>query len=222
MLKNFPEGSADLESDVPSSGSSRSLGLSDEALEQRRPLRGQITKREVRAVALYSLGLRPDSVVWDIGAGTGSVSVEAALIAHRGTVYAIERDEDSIGLLERNVDKYSPGNVRVVIGEAPQALESLPDPDSVFVGGSGGQLTAILDAVVDRLRPQGRIVVNLIALERTQEVYHRLKDLGFAVGLTQINAARGKELPDATVRLESMNPVFVVTAHRGVPDEELK
>jgi precorrin-6Y C5,15-methyltransferase (decarboxylating) len=196
------------------------LGLPDTALEQRRPLRGQITKREVRAVSLYSLGLRPDSVVWDIGAGTGSVSVEAALIARQGTVYAVERDESSIGLLERNVSRYSPGNVRVVRGAAPEVLETLPPPDSVFIGGSGGQLAAILDTAVARLRPGGRIVVNLAALERTQEVYHRLKNRGFLVELTMINASRGRELPDGSVRLESMNPVFVVTASQEGPDNE--
>ena len=81
----------------------RALGLPDEAFEQRTPLKGQITKREVRAVALYSMGLRAGSLVWDIGAGTGSVSVEAALIAHRGQVYAVERDADSLPLLEANV-----------------------------------------------------------------------------------------------------------------------
>ena len=199
----------------------RKLGLPDGAFEQRTPLRGQITKREVRAVSLYSLGLRPDSVVWDIGAGTGSVSVEAALIARDGTVYAVERDESSIGLLERNVARYSPGNVRVVVGAAPGVLEQLPDPDSVFVGGSGGQLAEILDTAVARLRPGGRIVVNLAALERTEEVHHRLKQAGLFVDLTVINAARGKALPDGSTRLEAMNPVFVVTASReGLDDNE--
>ena len=102
----------------------RGLGLPDEAFEQRRPLRGQITKREVRAVSLYSLGLRHDSVVWDIGAGTGSISVEASLIAWQGTVYAIERDQASLPLLQANVDKWGSDNVRVVPGEAPKALEA--------------------------------------------------------------------------------------------------
>lgn len=194
--------------------SSRSLGLPDDAFEQRHPLRGQITKREVRAVSLYSLGLHPHSVVWDIGAGTGSVSVEAALIASQGTVYAIEKDEASIALLQRNLDRWSSGNVQVVHGEAPAALEGLSDPDAVFVGGSGGRLPEILDSAAQRLKPGGRIVVNLAALERTQEVYHRLKSLGFTTEMAMVNAARGKDMPDGTVRLESLNPVFVVTAWR--------
>jgi precorrin-6Y C5,15-methyltransferase (decarboxylating) len=200
--------------------SRRPLGLPDEAFEQRRPLRGQITKREVRAVSLYSLGLRHDSVVWDIGAGTGSVSVEAALIAVQGEVYAVERDESSIELLRRNVERFGSANVRVIPGEAPLALSDLPDPDAVFVGGSGGQLADILDAAARRLKPGGRIVVNLAALERAQEAYHRLKERGLATEMVMVNAARSKELADGTVRLESLNPVFIVTAQRkGQLDE---
>ena len=192
----------------------RPLGLSDEDFEQRRPLRGQITKREVRAMTLYSLGLRPDSIVWDIGAGTGSVSVEAGLIACQGRVYAIERDEQSLPLLQRNLARWSGGNVSIVPGEAPEALAQLPDPDSVFVGGSGGNLEGILDVVGQRISRAGNIVANLAALERTQEVYRRLNDMGFATDLVMVSAARGKQLPDGTLRLESLNPVFIVTARR--------
>ncbi len=200
--------------------SMRSWGLPDDAFEQRRPLHGQITKREVRSVSLYSLGLKPDGIVWDIGAGTGSVAVEASFIAHRGQVYAIERDEDSIGLLRRNVERYGGHNVQVIVGEAPSVLGELPDPDSVFIGGSGGQLAEILNAVVQRLKPRGHLVVNLAVLERTLEVYHSLKEMGLAVEMVMVNAARSKEMPDDTVRFESLNPVFVVSASReGESDE---
>ena len=190
----------------------RSLGLPDDVFEQRRPLRGQITKREVRAVSLYLLRLRSDSVVWDIGAGSGSVAIEAGRIAHRGSVYAVERDPGSVELLRRNVERLANCNVKVVHGEAPQSLERLPDPDSVFVGGSGGQLAGILDAAIARLKHGGRLVVNLAALERTSEVYRRLREKGMVVELSSINASRGKEMPDGTVRLEALNPVFIVAA----------
>ena len=190
----------------------RSLGLPDDAFEQRRPLRGQITKREVRAVTLYLLRLRRDSVVWDIGAGTGSVAIEAGRIAHQGSVYAVEHDPDSIGLLRRNVERLADCNVKVVHGQAPEALEKLPDPDSVFIGGSGGQLDGILDAVITRLKRDGQLVVNLVALERTSEVYRRLREEGMAVELSSINASRGKEIPDGTLRLEALNPVFIIAA----------
>ena len=193
----------------------RSLGLPDDAFEQRRPNKGQITKREVRAVSLYSLALRQDSVVWDVGAGTGSVSVEAALIANKGQVYAVERDAESVPLLEANVAQWGSENIHIVNGEAPDALEALPSPDSVFVGGSGGNLSAILEYSVSRLNLGGAIVVNLAVLERTQEAYRLLKSLGLATELTQVASARGKEMPDGAVRLESLNPVFIVSGRRG-------
>ena len=190
------------------------MGLPDDAFEQRRPLQGQITKREVRAVSLYSLGLRPGSVVWDIGAGTGSISVEASIIAREGTVYAVERDEESLPLLRRNVERWGSKNVHIVSGAAPDALVELPDPDAVFVGGSGGRLAEILDVAMNRLRAGGRIVVNLAALERTNEVYQRFKSSGFVADMVMVNSSRGKDMPDGTVRLEALNPVFVVTALR--------
>ncbi len=199
--------------DLPGLG--RSLGLPDDAFEQRRPDKGQITKREVRAVSLYSLGLRQDSVVWDIGAGTGSVSVEAALIANRGQVDAVERDTDSLPLLEANLSRWGSENIHVVAGEAPSVLSGLPDPDSVFVGGSGGNLASILEYAASRLNTGGSIVINLAVLERTQEAYRLLKDLDFDTELTQVTSARGKEMADGAVRLESLNPVFIVSARRG-------
>ena len=199
--------------DLP--GLNRALGLPDDAFEQRRPNKGQITKREVRAVSLYSLGLRHDSVVWDIGAGTGSVSVEAALIASEGQIYAIERDTDSLPLLEANVVNLGSDNIHIVNGEAPDALKSLPNPDSVFVGGSGGTLSEILEYANSRLKPNGTIVVNLAVLERTSETYHLLKKLGLTAEITQVASSRGKEMPDGAVRLEALNPVFIVSGRRG-------
>ena len=199
--------------DLP--GLNRALGLPDDAFEQRRPNKGQITKREVRAVSLYSLGLRHDSVVWDIGAGTGSVSVEAALIASEGQVYAIERDTDSLPLLEANVVNLGSDNIHIVNGEAPAALKSLPNPDSVFVGGTGGNLSEILEYANSRLKPNGTIVVNLAVLERTSETYNLLRKLGLTAEITQVASSRGKEMPDGAVRLEALNPVFIVSGRRG-------
>lgn len=198
----------------PRVAESRRLGLTDDAFEQRKPWRGQITKREVRAVSLYSLGLRPNSIVWDIGACTGSVAIEAGLIAAQGSVYAIERDPSSLELLARNIQRHGSHNVNLIAGEAPSVLQNLPAPDSVFIGGSGGHLTEILDCVAARLPSGGHLVVNLAALERTQEVYHQLKAMGMTVELVMLSAARGREMKDGTVRLESLNPVFVVSACR--------
>ena len=188
----------------------RAFGLPDEAFEQRRPLRGQITKSEVRAVSLYVLGLHPDSVVWDIGAGTGSVAVEAARIAHRGRVYAVDKDADSADLLRNNVECYGDGRVSVVIGPAPDALADLPDPDAVFIGGGGAAMPEIISAAVERLRRPGRLVANFAVMERANATYSALRDAGMSPEMTMVSAARSRTLPDSTLRLEAMNPVFVV------------
>ena len=192
----------------------RPLGLSDDAFDQRRPVRGQITKSEARAVSLYNLGLRPDSIVWDIGAGTGSVAVEAAYIAGTGHVYAIDRDAASAHLLQANVDRYGAGRVSVVIGSAPAALLDLPDPDSVFIGGGGANVLSILETITRRLHPGGRVVANFAVMERANSTYRAMRETGFSPELTMVTASRGRELPDGTLRLEAYNPVFIVWGQR--------
>jgi precorrin-6Y C5,15-methyltransferase (decarboxylating) len=188
----------------------RGFGIADDQFDQRRPVRGQITKSETRAVSLYALALKPDSVVWDIGAGTGSVAVEAARIAYAGAIYAIDRDSDSAHLLRANVERFGEGRVEIVIDAAPAALTALPDPDAVFIGGGGADLPAILAAATKRLRPGGRVVANFAAIERANSTYSALRETGFSPELTMIYASRGRELPDGALRLEAMNPVFVV------------
>ena len=193
----------------------RPLGLPDDAFAQRRPLRGLITKSEVRAVSLYKLGLRRDSIVWDVGAGSGSVALEAAVIASAGMVYAVERDVECVELLRQNVAQLGPCNVLIVEGEAPEALDDLPAPDCAFVGGSGGRLADVLKLVASRMRDHGRIVVNLAAMERVALTQACLESLGFEVEITMISASRGKPLPDGTMRLAAENPVFIVTGLAG-------
>lgn len=188
----------------------RPLGLPDDAFAQKRPLRGLITKSEARAVSLYKLGLRHDSVVWDVGAGSGSVALEAAVIASEGTVYAVERDAECVKMLRHNITHLGPDNVVIVEGEAPNALAGLPAPDCVFVGGSGGGLADILEFTASELREYGRIVVNLASIERVGQAQTRLESLGFEVELTMISASRGRTLPDGTMRLAAENPVFII------------
>ena len=178
---------------------------------QKRPLRGLITKSEVRAVSLYKLGLRRDSIVWDVGAGSGSVALEAAVIASEGTVYAVERDAECVEMLRDNVARLGPANVVVVVGEAPDALDTLPSPDCVFVGGGGKGLADILERVAARLNTGGRIVVNLASVERVTQAQSCLESVGFDVELAMVSASRGKTLPDGTMRLAAENPVFIVT-----------
>ena len=192
----------------------RALGLPDDAFAQKRPLRGLITKSEVRAVSLYKLGLRRNSVVWDVGAGSGSVALEAVVIASEGVVYAVERDAECVEMLCHNVAQLGPDNVIVVNGEAPDALSELPAPQCVFVGGSGGRLPEILECAASRMPEYGRIVVNLAAIERVAQAQGCLESLGFDVELTMISASRGRALPDGTMRLAAENPVFIIMGSR--------
>ena len=190
------------------------LGIPDEALESYPS--GVMTKEEVRAVVLFKLRLRPDSLVWDVGAGSGSLALEAALVASRGHVYAVERRPEALAALGRNLERFPRPNLTVVKGEAPKALESLPDPDAVFVGGSGGRLADILGCAAGRLRPGGRIVMDLATLENLERARAVLACLGLHWQVTAVQVSRSRDLGGLT-GLEALNPVFIVSAWREVP-----
>ena len=134
----------------------RIFGNPDEAFLQSRPKRGLLTPAEVRSMALAELDLGPNSTVWDVGAGSGSLAIEAAQIACQGHVYAIEMDPDDHQLIEANAQRFGIGNLSAVLGEAPAAWQDLPDADAVFVGGTGRQVQRLVELAWDRLRPGGR------------------------------------------------------------------
>ena len=117
------------------------------------PKKGLITKREVRLLSLAALEIRPDSVIWDIGAGSGSVSIEAALLAYEGRAYAIELDPEGVEICRENIRTHAVDNVRVIAGRAPEALADLEAPDAVFVGGSKGSLAEIIEFVLEQAAP---------------------------------------------------------------------
>jgi precorrin-6Y C5,15-methyltransferase (decarboxylating) len=160
---------------------------------------GLVTKAEVRAVALGKLAVPDAGVVWDVGAGSGSVAIEVAALAPGLRVVAVERGEQDVGRIKANAHSHRV-RIEVVHGEAPDALGALPDPDRVFVGGGG---PPVLDAVLARLRSGGRVVATFAALDRAAAAYKRLGSLA------EISVARGKPLTGG-VRLEAENPVFVV------------
>lgn len=186
------------------------LGIPDEEFFQRRPERGLLTKAEVRVIALSKLRLRPDSVVWDIGGGAGSVTIEAALLAHKGAVYVVERNDDDCENIRQNIQKFRTSNVTLLQGNAPDGLEAWPDPDAVFVGGSGGRMAEILAVSCQRLRQDGRIVVDVATIENLAEATSGLKANGFATATTLVSVARSKDLVGLT-RFDAMNPVFIIT-----------
>jgi len=183
------------------------LGLPEAAFAHRA---GLITKAEVRAVSLSKLRLHERATLWDVGAGCGSVSIEAGALLRQGMVYAVERDEQQMGFLEANRRSFGAGNVKLVRGAAPEALSSLPQPDRVFVGGSGDGLIPTLEVAADRLSAGGRIVANLVSLEHLARMEDWAKGGDLPIEVVQIAVSRSVPTAGLT-RLESLNPVFVVT-----------
>lgn len=172
-----------------------------------------MTKQEVRAAALSKLAVRRGDTVWDVGAGTGSVSVELALAARAGRVYAVERDAEALSLIERNRRRFGAWNLRVVAGDAPEALDALPAPDAVFVGGSGGSLREIVAAAL-AANPDARLCVSAIALETLHAALDTCAALGLDAEVAQISVARTKAAGRLHL-LTANNPIFLVTARRG-------
>lgn len=184
----------------------RAPGLPDEALE-----RGDVpmTKQEVRAAVLAKLAVRPEDILWDVGAGTGSVSVELALAAPRGRVYAVECRPEGCALIKANREKFRTRNLVLVEGLAPAALSDLPAPDAVFIGGSKGSLAAIVDAALDK-NPDARICVSAIALETLSAAVAVLTAKGRTVQVSQIAVSRAKAVGGLHLMM-AQNPIYLIT-----------
>lgn len=166
-----------------------------------------MTKQEVRAAILSKLAVTPNDVCWDIGAGTGSVSVELALQAR--SAWAVEQKAEAVELIRQNRERFGAWNLHVVAGTAPEALAELPRPDVVFIGGSSGQLEAILQAAV-AANPAARICVSAIALETLQQAVHGLEQLGYTPAVTQIAVSQTRAAGELHMLL-AQNPVFLIT-----------
>ncbi|MCU1282906.1 MAG: precorrin-6Y C5,15-methyltransferase [bacterium] len=182
--------------------------LHEDDFAKRMPKKGLITKREARCLSLALLQLRADSVVWDLGAGSGSVAIEAAMIACQGRVFAVEVDPEGVELCRDNVRSHAVDNVRVVAGRAPEILGELPDPDAVFIGGSKGSMAEIVDAALARLRPGGRLVANAITLDNVNEAYRALRAGGREPEVVMLNVARAEPLA-RYMRWEAQNPIHI-------------
>lgn len=184
----------------------RAPGLPDEAFE-----RGDVpmTKQEVRAAVLAKLAVRPKDILWDVGAGTGSVSVELALAAPRGRVYAVECRPEGCALIKANREKFRTRNLVLVEGLAPDALSDLPAPDAVFIGGSKGSLAAIVDAALDK-NPDARICVSAIALETLSAAVAALTAKGRTVQVSQIAVSRAKAMGGLHLMM-AQNPIYLIT-----------
>lgn len=201
--------------DSPRDPAIRSLfGNPDDLFLQSQPQQGLLTPAEVRSMALALLGLSSQSTVWDVGAGSGSVSVEAAQLAPGGHVFAIEQDGDEAELIRDNAARFGVGNVTPVVGRAPECWDELPDPDAVFIEGSGREVSRLADLAYARLRANGRLVASVRSIEGVHEVRQALKSKAGDLHVLMLNLARGTDQLDR-LRFDALNPAFLVSASKG-------
>jgi len=186
------------------------IGIDDEQFQTSRKL---ITKQEVRAVTLAKLQLQDDLTLWDIGAGSGSVSIEASNLMPHGRIFALERNPQCVGFMTENLHKFAAHNIKLIEMEAPDGLDDIPDPDRVFIGGAGGNLEEIIDVIGKRLKPEGLIVINAVTLETLTKAVEYLEDQGFSTEAVCVNISRTRKLTEYKM-FEALNPVYVITASK--------
>jgi precorrin-6Y C5,15-methyltransferase (decarboxylating) len=196
-----------------SSARFRRFGNPDDVFAQSRPKSGLITQAEVRAIALSQLDVQAGAVVWDIGAGSGSVAIEAARLSEPGIVYAIEQDAADYHLILANAETFGVCNLKAIHGTAPAVFAGLPSPDAVFVGGDGREITRMLEAAWQALRPGGQLVANVATIENLSATHDALKQLAGSVQVLMVNVARGTEQLE-TLRFESANPTFLLSVSK--------
>lgn len=191
------------------------FGLADSSYQQRQPEKGLITKREARAVSLARMQLKADSIVWDIGAGSGSVGLEAARLCPNGYVFAIEKNAGDAENAAANRLRLGIHNYQLLNQKAPDGLDTWPDPDAVFIGGSGGELRQLIELCLARLNPGGWLVMNFVTVENLSVAVETLKTLAVEWDMTQLQSARSKPILEMH-RFAAENPVWVIAAQSPI------
>ena len=190
------------------------LGLPDAAF-----VRGNVpmTKQEIRILTLVKAQMGPRDIVYDIGAGTGSLSIEAARLAPEGHVYAVERKEEAIRLIEANGERFGLENLSVIEAEAPAGLENLPLADAVLIGGSGGHLASILDCVAGKMREGGRLVLNCITVQTLAAAldYLHAHEAVYRYEAIQVQVSRLRRVGPYDMA-DAQNPVYIITCTKEV------
>jgi len=187
------------------------LGIKDESFYSFPDRPGLMTKREIRLQILSEMELLPGQTIWDIGAGTGSVSIEMARLSPSSSIYAIEKTDMGVVLINKNIQTFGLSNVQIIQGNAPSVLAELPIPDRIFIGGSGGKLEEILNYIQTRLPRGGRLVLALATLEHLCLTHAWLKKHHWKYHLVELQISRSVSLGDLT-RLIPLNPVNIVSA----------
>jgi len=174
--------------------------------------RGLITKDEVRAVSIHKLRLPQQGIFWDIGAGSGSVSIEVARLYPEVKVYSIEKHEEQIGNIRDNLARFGLPNVDIISGEAPEALKELPFPNRVFIGGSSGHMAEIV-GLINNIMSEGVIVINATTLETLSEALEALANNGFELEVSEVSVSRSKKIGNKQ-HMSALNPVFILKGEK--------
>jgi len=204
VLKRSPSGTKDKERLF--------LGAPDNWYDHQK---GLITKSEIRAITLSKLRLATDHILWDLGAGSGSVAAEAALLIKKGKIFAVEKKSDRVAQIKNNKKRFAIGNLKAIQADLPRGLEELPRPDRIFIGGGGKQLKSIITAAVQYLKPNGVMVINTVLIPNVETARATLEKLDFETEVIQAQINRSRQMPWAE-RLEALNPVWIVTGIRKV------
>ena len=189
-------------------------GIPDEFFERSENV--PITKEEIRTIQLSKARLKPAQTVYDIGCGSGSISIEAALqVEESGKVIAIDYDSNAIELTKKNIEKFELSNISVIFGNAKEKIQELEDADAIFIGGTGGDTQEIVKLSQQKLKPEGRIVIGIILIETLYSVLQILDDLSFkSVDITQVTISKSRKTSKGTMML-ARNPVTIISATKG-------
>lgn len=189
----------------------KTYGIPDEYF-----IRGKVpmTKEEVRAISISKLRLNENDIVVDIGAGTGSVSIEAALVCNKGSVYSIEKNIDGVNLIKENMKHFNVKNINVISGKAPDVLEEVPIVDKAFIGGTGGNIEDIFSWLDVNLSSNGRIVINVITIENLYKSINLLKDFKYEnIDVTNVSISKGKNIGTLTM-MTANNPIYIISGNK--------
>ncbi len=190
------------------------LGIEDEAF-----IRGKVpmTKQEIRILTLVKARIEPTDIIYDIGAGTGSLSIEAARLAPKGHVYALERKKEATALIEANRRHFAVTNLSIIETEAPEGMETLPDADVILIGGSGGKLSAVFEAASLKLRQGGRLVLNCITVQTAAEALaylHEHEDL-YRYEAISVQVSRLRRVGPYDMA-QAQNPIYIITCTKEI------
>ncbi|MGX9134571.1 precorrin-6y C5,15-methyltransferase (decarboxylating) subunit CbiE [Rummeliibacillus sp. JY-2-4R] len=195
-----------------------SLGIPDDEFSQRRPDKGLITKKEIRVLSLQALQLLKNSIVWDIGTCTGSMAIEAAKIAREGQVFAIEKNEGDLANCIENQHKFRT-DLTTIHGKAPEGLDTFPNPDAIFIGGTGGNMKDLLGVCCNRINEGGRIVLNAATIENLYKALECFKELNFKTSILHAQLAHSKPILGMN-RFTPLNPIYIITAVRKEENDD--